>query len=481
MARLRRASFALGLLAVATVILATACGRGGAQPNETRERAYRQNNVGVALLEQFKYQEAAAAFRQALEIDSSIAIAHLNLGLALLYVPDLPGAAREIGEADRLLPGAPQPPYVLGLIARAENRPDEARRQFERVRAIDQRDASTNIQIGQLFLQERKYADAIDALRRAVADEPYNVTAVYNLGLALTRSGHADEGQRMLERSQVLRTAGYAVTLGTGYLEQGRYAEAMLSTGLESDLVDTTEPPVVMTPASLRTATRGPNRAPPPFGRRFTTAELTPAGVRAVAASLGGGVAVFDFDRDGDLDVFVASDEGQFLLRNDGSRWEDVTAAAGLRTVPVDSSAIGCVAADYDNDTLPDLFVLRYGTSSLYHNEGGGRFREVGPDAGLTAYPFLPGAAALVDVDHDGDLDLVLTFRIQDTNLLEMYKQLLLDDYRADGRLDSNRQTTSLRLTGTTTHGQFWEGQDTAALFLTGQELDEVLTALGLK
>src|SRR5262249_55983039 len=57
------------------------------------------------------------------------------------------------------------------------------------------------------------------------------------------------------------------------------------------------------------------------------------------------------------------------------------------------------------------------------------------------------GAAAIQssrdDVDHDGDLDLVLHFRIQDTNLRDVYRQLLLDDF-ADGTLDSTRQTAEL-------------------------------------
>src|SRR5437667_305451 len=75
---------------------------------------------------------------------------------------------------------------------------------------------------------------------------------------------------------------------------------------------------------------------------------------------------------------------------------------------PGDAVPIGCVAGDYDNDGRTDLFVLRYGVSSLYHNDGDGRFTDVTSSAAITPYPFLPGAAALVDVDHDGDLDIVI-------------------------------------------------------------------------
>src|SRR5262249_13773868 len=51
---------------------------------------------------------------------------------------------------------------------------------------------------------------------------------------------------------------------------------------------------------------------------------------------------------------------------------------------------------------------LRYGASSLYHNEGDGRFTDWTASAHIPASPGLPGAAAFVDVDHDGDLDLVV-------------------------------------------------------------------------
>src|SRR3954451_15353338 len=84
------------LIAVLVSVLAAAapgCGRRPAP--DTRERAYRANNIGVADLEQFNYTDAAAAFRRALEIDGSLAVAHINLSLALFYGQDLPGAARE--------------------------------------------------------------------------------------------------------------------------------------------------------------------------------------------------------------------------------------------------------------------------------------------------------------------------------------------------------------------------------------------------
>jgi Flp pilus assembly protein TadD len=64
------------------------------------------------------------------------------------------------------------------------------------VLALDPQDVGARVNLGQLLLQDRKYPEAIEHLRTAVAAEPFNATAVYNLGLALVRSGQTEEGQR---------------------------------------------------------------------------------------------------------------------------------------------------------------------------------------------------------------------------------------------------------------------------------------------
>ena len=71
--------------------------------------------------------------------------------------------------------------------------------------------------------------------------------------------------------------------------------------------------------------------------------------------------------------------------------------------------AFGAVAGDFDNDGKADLFVIRDGSLSLYHNDGGGKFSDVTSAAAIPAYPFLPSSVAFVDVDHDGDLDIFVT------------------------------------------------------------------------
>lgn len=379
-----------GLIALTTMV-AIGCSPSPSRPapqqasTDTRERAYRTNNVGVALLEQLKFPEAAAAFREALGIEPSLGVSHLNLSLALLYAQDFDGAQKEAEAAATQLPQAPQPPYVLGLIARAQGRTEVARAQFDRVRQMDPRDVGVNINVAQIALEEQRYTDAIAALTPIVAEEPSNVTAAYVLGLALTRSGDQDEGQRLLTRAQELRNSGYAVSLGPGYSEQGRYAEGIASTGVEPDLVE---------PVSSQVT--------------FTPTPLGPRGWVGGARGLNPSLTLFDFDADRDLDALVVEQASARLLRNDGDAWADATPGSGLDRDLGGSAAVGVVAADYDNDGAADLLILRPGRSSLFKNDGKGHFADVSGRAGLPSFPYVPGAGAFLDVDHDGDLDVAI-------------------------------------------------------------------------
>jgi lipoprotein NlpI len=390
-----------------------------------REEAYRANNIGVALLEQFKHKEAADEFRRALKLYPQLHLARVNLSIALYNLPDLDGALREAKTVEPNAKDTPQVYYLLGLIARAQNRAPEAMAAFKRVIELDPRDTGANVNVGQLYSQQRDYKSAIAAFRVALDAEPYSVTAVYNLGLALTRAGEREEGARMMQQFQKLRTAGYGTTLGQNYLEQGRYAEAIASTGAEAELVATATPEVTFTDA---TATVMPPPKPdagdraiamppihgrlelqPAIKRLFDFAgPMTDAMKRDVVSLLGGGVTLFDMDGDGDLDLFEVTRTGQRLYRNDGGKFVDVTDAAGLSSAPANAIGITAVAGDYDNDTKPDLFVLRYGGLTLYHNDGNGKFSDATLAAGIPAYPYLALSAALVDVDHDGDLDIFI-------------------------------------------------------------------------
>ena len=383
--------------------------QGPSAPAQAREEAYRANNLGVALLEQFKHKEGADEFRRALGLDPRLALARINLAIALFNVPDAAGAQREAQAAAAASPDAPQPHYILGLIAKAQGRADDAVAAFQRVLKIDPRDVGANVNLGQLYAQQRKYAEAVAAFRTALAEEPYNGTALYNLGTALLRAGQREEGQRMMQQFQALRQSGAATVVGQNYLEQGRYAEAVASTGAEADVVNKAIPEVSFSDA---TASALPDLS---GGARASGAqspgETAPAGKNEmyavrVRASPPRDDTLFDFDGDGDLDLFGTVGAAHRLYRNDGGKFTDVTAQSGALARETKGGGFAAVAGDFDNDEKPDLFTLRVGSMSLYRNEGGGRFADVTAAAKLPSYPYLTASASFVDADHDGDLDI---------------------------------------------------------------------------
>src|SRR6185437_8317852 len=340
------------------------------------------------------------------------------LSIALFNVPDLPAAQSEAQAAATLVPQAPQPYYIIGLIAKIQSRADEALIAFQKVLKIDPGDVGTNINVGQLYSQQRKYSEAIAAFRLALAVEPYNATALYSLGQALMRAGQREEGLSVTERFRQLRERGSATTIGNNYLEQGRYAEAVASTGAEPELVDRTTPAVTFADGTAGTLSGSADAASAPattsatssvFGRRFKVSNWNEASRLDVAAAFGGSVTVFDMDGDGSLDLFWSTASAQHLFRGAGGKFTDVTNQSGALAAKFNGTPVGAVAGDYDNDGKPDLFVIRDGSLSLYHNEGGGKFADVTGAAGIPAYPFRPSSVAFVDLDHDGDLDIFIT------------------------------------------------------------------------
>jgi len=144
--------------------------------------------------------------------------------------------------------------------------------------------------------------------------------------------------------------------------------------------------------------------------------------------TMGGGVALFDYDNDGRLDLFftngaklsdpmpaqAAPDKSgrefwnRLYHQNPDGTFSDVTEKAGLSGAPQNRYGMGVAVGDYDNDGFPDLYVTGYGSNTLYHNDGDGTFRDVTQKAGAGASGW-SASAGFFDADNDGKLDLFVT------------------------------------------------------------------------
>jgi hypothetical protein len=139
-------------------------------------------------------------------------------------------------------------------------------------------------------------------------------------------------------------------------------------------------------------------------------------GEKLLPETMGSGVAVLDHDGDGDMDLFFVNSsdwpgqppgEGprpiQALYRNDGKgKFEDVTKGSGL---DVTLGGMGVAVGDYDNDGDPDLYVTALGGGHLFRNDGG-TFADVTAEANARAADAWLASAAFLDIENDGDLDL---------------------------------------------------------------------------
>jgi enediyne biosynthesis protein E4 len=164
-----------------------------------------------------------------------------------------------------------------------------------------------------------------------------------------------------------------------------------------------------------------------PRGLDFTH-QNSPTAQKYLIETMGGGVALLDYNNDGLLDIFLVNSgkltspmqtpenfsrhdpvywNRLFRQNRDGS-FTDVTAAAGLSNAGDGNYGMGVAVGDYDNDGYPDLYVTSYGKNVLYHNNGDGTFTDVTAKAGVAGGGWSV-SAGFFDYDNDGRLDLFVT------------------------------------------------------------------------
>jgi hypothetical protein len=162
--------------------------------------------------------------------------------------------------------------------------------------------------------------------------------------------------------------------------------------------------------------------------------------------TMGPGVALFDYDNDGRLDIFLVNGAplddptplGTIPKKSGATFWnrlyhqktdgtfEDVTQKAGLQG---EGYGMGVAVGDYDNDGYEDLYVTGYGGNHLYHNNGNGTFTDVTAKAGVGGSGWST-SAAWVDLDNDGNLDLVV-LRYLDWDFADVWCGEHREGYRA--------------------------------------------------
>src|SRR6266576_3075759 len=375
--------------------------------------------VGLEHLQRGRLPEAEQEFRRVIALAPRDPLGFANLGLTYLRAGRYDDAESQLQQARRLEPQSAEIALILAKLYSLTGRQDEARRVLTSV-APDARVSYARAEL------ERTRGDTAYAARlRAVLEKSAaNLAVQLKLADALLRLGAADSALRHLEDVQRLRPeppreAKPYLSATIQALRSGKLADARAALDRFLRLIEVTAPyqsslaqvdwvegplpgrPVLaFNPASLITL-----RCIAPAsnaGVRFTdvTGEsgLPDGGGPITALALG------DYQGDGDPNLLVAGSKVHSYTVH-GGFVADISDKVAL---PLPAQVIAATFADYDNDGWLDLFAI--GTDNhgyLLRNRDGKRFEDVTETAGLRD---VDGArrALFVDVDHDGDLDLVL-------------------------------------------------------------------------
>jgi tetratricopeptide (TPR) repeat protein len=380
----------LVLVAVSLVVLRAAQAPSRPSPSTAKPDAIRLNNLGVASMNQQKFDPALQRFEEAVAADPAFVTARVNQAIALASLQRYEPAREILQKVVEEDPGHARALYNLGLLQKSTGDTEASLAAFERAAAARPTDAHAQYFIGLMAGQAQQYDKAIAAFKKALELDPFLVSAEFGLARAYQRGGRGEEAKAHLERFQRLTTEKIASAMSLAYGDQGplSLAEAVLPTG---------------------------SAAPRPVKVAFVAGAATPFATSKASpqpgASLGVGGCVLDFDADGVLDFLAlnphaGTGDAVTLFRGTGGAAFAPVAASGLA---VKGQPIGCAAADVDNDEKVDVAIsLQAGQVVLFRNEGG-RFVDVTEKSGLTSRA---GGTAVgltfVDYDHDTDADLLV-------------------------------------------------------------------------
>jgi Tfp pilus assembly protein PilF len=355
-----------------------------AQASRSREAAL-LNNLGTALMNQQQLQLAADKFAAAYAADPSLPVAKINEGLADIYLQKLPEAHAALQVAAEKAPSDPRTWYALGLLYRSESDPHQSFEAFEKVIALDQKDADAHYMAGSLDLELKEFAAAALEFRKTLALNPLHASAEFGLARCLQRQAKTEESKAAFMRFQTITGTKVGSPLSHNYGEEGRY-------GRVEDV-------------SLSLP------VPPMIDVHFAQTWHSPAGINAA-----GTPCLMELQGKMTLVVPTTGDQALRLLRNTSKSSGEPDfewIARDQTSIELPGTGVACAVGDYDSDGLPDLAVIVVNPEHqvrvhLLRNLGGGRFEDTTKAAGIVTAD-APTSLTFVDYDHDGDLDLLVT------------------------------------------------------------------------
>lgn len=420
------------------------------------EELYATRMLALGYLQRNQLAEAESTFRKLSELAPDDPFGYTNLGLTYLQAGRFRDAEKQLLRAQKLDTSSTDVRLLLAKVYALTGRPADARKTLEQLQRDTTRNARVLFALAELEGQERDPASAgryEDRLREVLAVAPANLAARLMLLEALAKRGESDSVVRQLEEVRRIppeppKEVRAWLDSSIQLIRAGKIAESRATITRVVDLMKVTSPyqasleevkspegPIAGQPVltfapkdfiSLRRAQQRPTGEIAKFTDVTGEVGLEPAPPqRADSAKAKDGfnsLALGDVDGDGTDDLFVSiwSPSGGaaagawrpvtrlYRVRNGVTR--DVTDRSGI-SLP--RGVRYATFADYDNDGWLDLFVIgAEGRGHLFRNRGDGRFEEVTTKARV-ADVMEAHKALFVDLDHDGDLDLLLLANIR--------------------------------------------------------------------
>jgi tetratricopeptide (TPR) repeat protein len=411
------------------------------------EELYTTRMLGFSYLQRNQLPEAESEFKKLTKLAPDDPLGYANLGLTYLQAGRYAEAEKQLRRARELDPASTDVGLALARLYSLTGRPSDARATLERLRRDTTSNAHVLYALAELEAQQPDSASARryeDRLRDVLAVAPANLAARLKLVDALARRGEADSVVRHLEEVRRIppeppKEARTYLDSSIQLLRAGKLVQSRTTLDRFFGLMEVTAPyqaslddvkwtegpiagrPVLTFAPKYFISLRGVRERASVDRAKFTDATNdaglpsaeTGAGAVAAPERQDGpaALAVGDVDGDGTDDLFVSTWSPALrrsvahLYRVQGGFVRDATERS---SISLPQGAAYATFADYDNDGWLDLFVIGgEGRGHLFRNRGNGTFVEVTAKAGVAD---VKGArkALFVDLDHDGDLDLLL-------------------------------------------------------------------------
>ncbi len=337
-------------------------------------------------------------------------------GLEAFRRRDFPAAEHEFLLAVRERPADARAHKFLGMVYTAQERFQAAEEPFRKACSLNPQEENACYYLGRAYYTLNRFEESEKVFTASLRTSFERGRILHGLALTLEAMGRNSEAEQRFNESIQAGEKAALTDLGMFLFRQGRTEESLAALRRAD------------AKAEIERINRTLKESPPrttrtePSAVRFTASPLDmtvrngAAGRKYLVETMIAGIAVFDFDNDGRPDIFVTNGaslpdlrktDGTYNNRlfhnNPDGTFSDVTARAGLAGA---GYSMGAAAADFDNDGFVDLFVTGVRSNTLYKNRGNGIFEDVTSRAKVGGDGTWSVAAAWLDYDNDGLLDL---------------------------------------------------------------------------